>query len=253
MPLVSDDVARSPSWRPAVTLRRTIVSLAVLISVLASVVLVAVVHAVDVRTTSTAIDRALLARADDLVSLADQTSTGRTLVVPDERLYPGSAVYDAGGALVAGHADSALSTTFAELSGVSSTRSVERSGYRLLAVPVSTPSGASGVVVVSEPLGAYSAAESRAVERVPAAHTSVDLDRGHGSGVLLDGVSRRLDGGHWLPIELVFAHSPAVSMSVSIGPLGADAREREAEARASQDVVAPRTERLAARTAAHVA
>jgi signal transduction histidine kinase len=105
------------------------------------------------------LDRVLHDRADSVVAAVDAASDGG-LVVPDGIAEPGVRVYDDRGEVVAGSTWSQLRQQMAELSGTTRPRTLDvGEEYRLYARPFATPSGARGVVVVSESRHAYEEAE----------------------------------------------------------------------------------------------
>ena len=82
------------------SLRRRLVVLTGLLSALVALGLVVVVHLVLEGSASSAVDRVLADRVDAVVSSVGVA--GGAVLVPDERLEPGVAVYDDTGRLVAG-------------------------------------------------------------------------------------------------------------------------------------------------------
>jgi signal transduction histidine kinase len=126
------------------------------LGLLIAAVLVIVVQVVLATASSNAEKTVLEDRVDAVVSSVDNATTGSTLQVPDARLDPGVAVYDENGELVAGVVPPAQASAFADLSTATAV-SHRRLGdsYELVGEPFMTQSGATGVVVVSEPLTAY--------------------------------------------------------------------------------------------------
>lgn len=123
---------------------------------LAAVILVVVVQVVLAGTSATTVERVLAERAESVARAAGVSSTQEALTVPDARLDPGVAVYDADAALVAGQAPGRFADVFASLSGVEGPVSRDISdSYRALGLPFTTPAGVRGVVVVVEPLAPY--------------------------------------------------------------------------------------------------
>lgn len=158
-------MTRSPrralrSWRRSDAdvgrLRRQLVITTAALGTLAAVALVLVVQVVLSISTSDASSTLLEDRADAVVSSVATATDGRTLVVPDARLDPGIAVYDAGGALVGGEVPPSQADRFALLSTVTSpTTEHVGDAYEILGRPFRTSSGARGVVVISESLAPF--------------------------------------------------------------------------------------------------
>lgn len=145
-------------------LRRQMVVLAGTLAAFIGIVLVVLVQVIVEDSTTTAVDRVLTDRAAALLSSADAASTGTLLQVPDSRLEPGVVVYDAQGQVVAGAVPPALAEAFTALSDTQTQRRVDVGDtYRLFAQPFTTPAGASGVLVVAEPLAPYEADEAQAL------------------------------------------------------------------------------------------
>ncbi len=94
------------------------------------------------------------------------TGPGGDLVVPDDRLDAGVAVYGADGQLAAGSIPRSERSIYADLATTRQRRTVEQTGSdesRVLAVPFTTADGGSGVVVVTERLAPYERAERQAL------------------------------------------------------------------------------------------
>lgn len=144
------------------SLRRRLVVLTGLLSALVALGLVVVVHLVLEGSASSAVDRVLADRVDAVVSSVGVA--GGAVLVPDERLEPGVAVYDDTGRLVAGQVPPSLGSAFADLSTVTEPDSADvGESYRVRAEPFVTDAGAAGVVVVAEPVGPYEADERTAL------------------------------------------------------------------------------------------
>lgn len=128
------------------------------------IVLTIVVQIVLETSTSRSVDTVLRDRAEAVISSATADADGR-LVVPDDRIDAGVAVYDATGALIAGSAPTADADVYADLATTDRSRTVERAGAderRLRATPFSRD-GAAGVVVVTERLAPYERGERLAL------------------------------------------------------------------------------------------
>jgi two-component system, OmpR family, sensor kinase len=120
------------------------------------------------RAADNDVDEVLHQRADTAIAvIRDASATG--LTVPQDALEPGIVVYDADGEVVAGSVgDDArgLADQLAEeLAGTDRerTRDGPAGVARLLAVPFDTPSGQSGVVVVSQDTTPYERSERYAL------------------------------------------------------------------------------------------
>src|SRR4051812_48586181 len=98
------------------------------------------------------IDRVLDDRAASVITVIEQGS-GQELVVPPDSLEPGVRVYDEQGQLVAGTIESEARDAADELATTDRVRTSRGPDdeVRLRGVPFSTPGGAEGVVVVSQP------------------------------------------------------------------------------------------------------
>ncbi|WP_370247994.1 sensor histidine kinase [Nocardioides sp.] len=145
------------------TLRRRLIGVAALMSGLAALLFVVVGHLLLDAATGTTLDRVLRERADAVAAGVRTDDAGR-LQVPEVLLTPGVVVYDATGRAVAGSPPPAEQRLFAELA--TSTEPVDRSRddrYQARALPFTTPDGAAGVVVVSEPRDPYESGESTAL------------------------------------------------------------------------------------------
>ena len=137
--------------------RRQIVVSTFVLGALVAIALVAVVQIVLARSTGNALDRVVGDRADAVVSSADSATTSAArLTVPDSYLDPGVAIYDTSGRLVAGTVPPSQASDFSDLSTTtgSDSRTIDDS-YQLYARFFETSAGATGVVVVAEPLRPY--------------------------------------------------------------------------------------------------
>lgn len=158
------DAAASGAVVPAGagSLRRRLVVATGVLSAVVALGLVVVVHLVLEGSADHAVDRVLADRADAVVSSV--AVAGGTVVVPEQRLEPGVAVYDEAGRLVAGQVPASLGAAFADLSDASRPDSLDvGEAYRVRAEPFATDAGASGVAVVAEPVGPYEADERNAL------------------------------------------------------------------------------------------
>lgn len=147
------------------SLRRQLVWLSAVVTALASVLLTLLVQLLLARTSANAVDQVMQDRCDNVVAAIRTSSSGGSIVIPDDALAAGVAVYDGSGDLVGGSAPSALAEQYAGLSTASETTSsgeVEDSD-RLRAQLFTLDSGAEGVVVVSERIQPYEEAERYAL------------------------------------------------------------------------------------------
>lgn len=120
------------------------------------------------RAADNDVDEVLHQRADAAVAvIRDASEAG--LTVPEDSLEPGVIVYDTDGAVLAGSvgddARSLADRLAGELAGSDQDRTREGPGgvARLLAVPFDTPSGESGVLVVSQDTTPYHRSERYAL------------------------------------------------------------------------------------------
>jgi signal transduction histidine kinase len=106
------------------------------------------------------VSRVLEDRADAVVGAVRAASARDGLVVPEGVLDPGVVVYDGDGRLLAGISSTAVREDADRLgrAGRRATLDVDEE-ERLLARPFTTPGGADGTVVVSEPLRPYEQTE----------------------------------------------------------------------------------------------
>ncbi len=99
-------------------------------------------------------------RADSVVAAVGAGTRGSTLVVPDGVVDPGVVVYDADGRLRAGMSSARVRDDVERLVRAGRRAEIDvPEDQRLLATPFTTPSGASGTVVVAEPLTPYEQTE----------------------------------------------------------------------------------------------
>ena len=167
--------------RPVGSLRRQLVLLTSAVTALGVVVLALLVQLILARTADNSLDNVLDDRADVVVGAVRDASPGTSIVVPTDRIDAGVAVYDATGRLVGGTVPAEYRRQYDDLSTSGDRRTVDVSETaRLRAQPFTTPGGADGVVVVSEPTGPYEQAEHYAF--------AVSL----GAGLLLVGMAAGL-------------------------------------------------------------
>jgi two-component system OmpR family sensor kinase len=110
------------------------------------------------------VDEVLHQRADQAIGVI-QDASGTELTVPDNTLEPGIEVYDAEGRLVAGSVGGSVQELAGELSTSRSEQIRDSPGgvARLLAMPFDTPSGESGVVVLTQDTRPYERSERYAL------------------------------------------------------------------------------------------
>ena len=116
------------------------------------------------RAADNDVDEVLHQRADTaLAVIRDASAT--SLTVPQDTLEPGIVVYDADGEVVAGSVGDDARDLADELAGTDQERISDGPGgvARLLAVPFDTPSGESGVLVVSQDTTPYERSERYAL------------------------------------------------------------------------------------------
>lgn len=139
---------------------------------LMAVVMICVAVLVEVLLTYTDrrdVDRVLEDRADAVVTVVDASTTGTspTVSVPPEGLDPGVRVYDDQGRLVAGSIEQEARDAADDLGTVTTPTTVDATErFRLRAVPFTTTSGQSGVVVVSQDSEPYERSEQFALAAV---------------------------------------------------------------------------------------
>ena len=136
--------------------RRQLVLLTGVLGTVVAITLVAVVAIVLEHVSSSVVDRVLTDRAYGVIAAAGQSGSTTTPQVPASLLEPGVAVYDGDGRLVAGEAPASLSRVFETLSEAPRPSGREMGDhFQVLARPFRTPAGASGTVVLAEPLEPY--------------------------------------------------------------------------------------------------
>ncbi|RYB93682.1 HAMP domain-containing histidine kinase [Nocardioides oleivorans] len=99
-------------------------------------------------------------RSAAMVTVIEQASA-TALAVPSDALEPGMVVYDASGTRVAGSVESEVRDAADDLGTTDVVRTVQGPSdeQRLLGTPFTTPSGDSGVLVVSQETGPYERSE----------------------------------------------------------------------------------------------
>jgi signal transduction histidine kinase len=112
------------------------------------------------RTAQRDIGTVLNDRADAMIAVIEQASTDR-LTVPRDSLEPGIEIFDGNGDLIAGSVEHEVRERAEDLSTTDVRRTVSgpRDDVRLIGVPFTTPSGESGVIVVSQETGPYERSE----------------------------------------------------------------------------------------------
>ena len=153
----------NPGRNPT-TVRRRLVALTGTLAAFVALALVLVVQVVLQQASSGAVSRVLEDRAEAVISSTESSTTGSSLEVPAARLDPGVAVYDAQGRPVAGTVPPSLQATFDRLSGSTEVRTVGvDDAWSVRAEPFALTGGASGVVVLAEPLAPYERDERAAL------------------------------------------------------------------------------------------
>ena len=143
--------------------RSQIVLLTACVTALAMLALTLVLQLILADLSMTNIDTVLEDRAEAVVSPV-VSSEGKGLVVTSGDLDSGVVVYDADGAPAAGVASSALKDVYLELSTTDTTQfRTAGETARLIAMPFHLDAGDRGVVVLSERLDPYEAAEHYAL------------------------------------------------------------------------------------------
>ncbi|NYI44393.1 signal transduction histidine kinase [Nocardioides aromaticivorans] len=146
--------------------RAQLVVLTAAVTALVAVVLTIVVQLVLASATTHSLDTVLEDRAEAVIGSAS-AGPGGAVVVPEERLDAGVAVYDAEGRLAAGTPPASERSTYADLATTDRVRTVEQprgaDESRVRAEPFTTPDGAAGVVVVTERLAPYERGERLAL------------------------------------------------------------------------------------------
>ncbi|HRI96094.1 MAG TPA: HAMP domain-containing sensor histidine kinase [Nocardioides sp.] len=99
-------------------------------------------------------------RSEATITIIQQASKAE-LTVPPDTLEPGEQVYDSDGTLVAGSIEHDVRDAAADLATTDTVRTVQGPSdeERLLGTPFTTPSGDSGVLVVSQETGPYERSE----------------------------------------------------------------------------------------------
>lgn len=145
-------------------LRRQIIVLAAVISVLAAVVLISTVQLVLAGLSTRSADQVLANRTASLASSVRASSRGEALTVPSSVLDVGVAVYDSRGSLVVGRPPEHLAAVYERLAPSTPTtvRSREES-YRVMARGLSTRNGVRGKAVLAERLEPYEQTERYAL------------------------------------------------------------------------------------------
>ncbi len=144
-------------------LRRQLILLAGLLSLLVAGALVLVVHTAVAGSNESTVDQVLRDRTTEVVRATDRATEGASLRVPGAVLEPGTAVYDAQGRRISGQVPGPLRAQFAELS-TSDQPTTLRVGedYQVLSTPFTTAAGPAGVSVSAERLQPYEAIEHTA-------------------------------------------------------------------------------------------
>jgi two-component system OmpR family sensor kinase len=112
------------------------------------------------RTAQNDINTVLNDRAEAVLTVIEQASVDQ-LTVPPDALEPGMEVFDGHGQLIAGSVEKDVRDAAQDLATSDGTRmkTGPHDGERLLGVPFTTPSGDSGVIVVSQETGPYERSE----------------------------------------------------------------------------------------------
>ena len=166
---MSDVGVRLRTWwrglkRDHMSLRLQLVALTGLLATVVAVGQVVVVQWSLAGAARSTTERVVSERADEVIAAAGTASLGATLVVPSGQVGPGITVYDDTGRVVAGTVPGSMQELFDDISVATSDRMVvARKGFTTLARPFTIPSGASGVVVVIEPLAPYERGEEAAL------------------------------------------------------------------------------------------
>ncbi|MEU6137265.1 HAMP domain-containing sensor histidine kinase [Nocardioides sp. NPDC047086] len=154
-----------PIFDPRGSFRRQLVALTAAVTAIGVVALTILVQLVLARSTEHSLDTVLEDRTETVISSISTAPDGG-LLVPDDLLDAGVAVYGADGRLAAGSIPRSERTIYADLATVRHRRTVDHAGSgesRVLAEPFTTGDGASGVVVVTERLSPYERAERQAL------------------------------------------------------------------------------------------
>jgi signal transduction histidine kinase len=140
--------------------RATIVASTVGLMAVAMVLVVLGIQIVLDFTAQRDIRQVLDDRSHAMLTVIEQASTTR-LTIPDDTLEPGMVVYDAAGDRVAGSVESVVRDAADDLATTEQVRTVRGPAdeERLLGTPFTTPSGDTGVLVVSQETGPYERSE----------------------------------------------------------------------------------------------
>jgi signal transduction histidine kinase len=146
------------------SLRGTIVLSTVGIMTVAMLVVGLFIQLLLARAAHKDVDEVLHQRADTAIGIV-RSASDTTLSVPPDTLEPGIEVYDADGRLVAGSVGGSVQEVASQLatSQREQTRESPGDNARLLAVPFDTPSGESGVLVVTQDTKPYERSERYAL------------------------------------------------------------------------------------------
>ncbi len=143
--------------------RRQMVVLTSCITALAMLLLTIVLQVILADLSRRSVDRVLTDRADAVADSVVAATPGDRLETSTTELDTGVVVYDATGRPAGGVGAAGLEDTYRTLGAAGSTQQQTVDGTRLRAQPFATPGGTSGVVVVSERLEPYRAAEGYAL------------------------------------------------------------------------------------------
>jgi len=140
--------------------RATIVASTVGLMAVAMVLIVLGIQVVLDVTAQRDIREVLEDRSHAMVTVIERASSTR-LTIPGDTLEPGMVVYDAAGERVAGSVESVVRDAADDLATTDRVRTVRGPGdeERLLGTPFTTPSGDTGVLVVSQETGPYERSE----------------------------------------------------------------------------------------------
>ncbi|MFT4264132.1 MAG: HAMP domain-containing sensor histidine kinase [Nocardioides sp.] len=150
--------------RGRLNLRTQLVAITALLASAVAAGLVIVVQLSLAGAANSTTERVVGDRADALIDGISTASAGATLTVPRAQLDPGVAVYDDTGSEVAGTVPPSMQEEFADLSTTKETRVVEGGEhYAIMAMPFQTPTGVTGVVVMTEAMAPYERNERSAL------------------------------------------------------------------------------------------
>jgi two-component system OmpR family sensor kinase len=158
---VSDETGRQGLRRLAPrSFRATIVASTVGLMSVAMVLMVLGIQVVLDFTAQRDVRQVLEGRSNAMVTVIEQASSTR-LTIPDDTLEPGMVVYDDAGVRVAGSVESVVRDAADGLATTDRVRTAQGPAdeERLLGTPFTTPSGDSGVLVVSQETGPYERSE----------------------------------------------------------------------------------------------